>query len=203
MAKARKSNAVPANITPVTIVHEDTDTHIVLKGVPTVEIPAPVAPIASPVVDAIESVLGIGGEVTVPVASPTNLHGVGKFNLSQSIRDCLSEHGIDTPRETVLASIKDKHGKAPEADFTTGSFSNSLSVIRAKMREGNGTGHTKAGAAVDLTDAVKLCQALRMAPAALAVLLSQVQAVGTIESVQTALAKVCELYELMNAGKTV
>lgn len=169
---------------------------------PIVETPTPVAPIAPPVVDAIEDVLGTGGEVTAPVTQ-SHTNGVAKFNLSQTIRDCLTTHGLDTPRETVLAFIEDRHSKFMDTDFTNGTFSNALSVIRAKMREGNGTGHTKSAPAVDLTDAVKLCQALRMAPAALSALLTAVEAVGTLDAVQTALRKVIELHELMNSGKTV
>ncbi|CAM6003241.1 unnamed protein product [Sphagnum balticum] len=150
--------------------------------------------------ETVESVLGSGGEVTTPVTAQTvpGPSNNGSFNLSGAIRMALENLGVDASRSDVLEHIRITHGKT-ESDINIGSFNNSLSVVRNKVRNGDTPARSSGGKTVELTDAVRLCQALRMTPAALVAHLDTITTVGSVDAIRAALAQIIAVAELMNA----
>lgn len=178
---------ITENITP-TITRTETPTEIILTG-------------PSKTIDPVADVLGAGGEVTVTVANdkPNTNNGDGKFNLAGAIKHALNTN-VDMTRDDVLTLIEDKYGKTMDTDFSNGVFTNSLSVIRKKLKT---TDRAIAAETVEMVDVLKLCQSLKLTPTALTSTIQTISAVGSTDAILGALAKLQELQELLNGSKTV
>ena len=192
MAKSKKSDKVVVDTVNIGggFTMDVLDTPKMVPAIPTQEVP-PV-----PVPDTVADVLGVSGQVPTPEKSTTN--GNGKFNLSQAVKSALDKD-VNMTRDDVLTFIEDTYGKVLVTDFPDGTFTNTLSVIRKKLKTVD-QAIAKDEAGIDPVTALKLCQTLKLTPAALSSLLSTVLATGTVDAVQVGLAKLQELQELMNAS---
>jgi hypothetical protein len=191
---------VPMEVTPREITYAEADA--ILSA------PAPV----NVQVGAVTELLGECGETPAAPASstPQPMFPTGGFNLSAAVREILSQN-VDATRDEVLTYIEDTYDKRPESDFTSGTFSNVLSVMRKKIREGgtgeptgkakgNGTAHV---ATVDPIAALKLCQTLKMTPATLIATIGILQATGSIDAILRGLEALATLQAMMSEAKTV
>lgn len=153
------------------------------------------------VTNAISDVLGGSEVTTLTNPEPVQSNG-GKFNLSFAIKSAL-EQDVNMTRDDVLTHIEDTYGKTLTTDFGDGTFTNTLSVMRKKLKTQD-QAIVKDEAGIDPVTVLKLCQLLKMNPQQLAQVIVTMRPVGSVDAILIGLTKLNELQELLNAqSKTV